>query len=513
MNGSLHQPEKPCFALSAFVFVLIATTIGYAAIILETDLHMALISCAVFAALVGRIILKVSWSKMLSSIVLVLSDAMEAILIMMTVGILVSTWIMVGSVPGLIYYGLYILNPYVFPTATMLICSIVALATGSSWQASATIGIAMMGIGNGLGIPPALTAGMIVSGAYFGDKMSPLSDSTNLSPAVSGSNLFDHIRALLWTTTPTYIIALAVSVVFGLQYSSGVIDQSRINAIRMILAAEFPISFFCLLPPLVVITCAVLKISALPGIFAGIVVAVLMALFQGNGIDIIWDVGQNGYVAAFSQTLANAENLDAIEKILLKANLNGITPEMGKEIGTLISSLVTRGGLQSMMWLISMMMSALAMGGILESCGFLDVLLSGIISKVHTVGGLVTTTILASFFSNFFMGDQAMSAVIPGRMFKKTYEQYGLANRMLSRSLEDGGTVTSPLIPWTTCGAFQASVLGVTTLAYLPYAIFNYLTPFVAILITYMGIGIYWRKSDEGDKIERRTQLLKQSGV
>lgn len=163
---------------------------------------------------------------------------------MMTVGILVSTWIMVGSVPGLIYYGLYILNPYVFPTATMLICSIVALATGSSWQASATIGIAMMGIGNGLGVPPALTAGMIVSGAYFGDKMSPLSDSTNLSPAVSGSNLFDHIRALLWTTTPTYIIALAVSVVFGLQYSSGVIDQSRINAIRMILAAEFPISFF-----------------------------------------------------------------------------------------------------------------------------------------------------------------------------------------------------------------------------------------------------------------------------
>lgn len=216
MNGSLHQPEKPCFALSAFVFVLIATTISYAAIILETDLHMALVSCAVFAALVGRIILKVPWSKMLSSIVLVLSDAMEAILIMMTVGILVSTWIMVGSVPGLIYYGLYILNPYVFPTATMLICSIVALATGSSWQASATIGIAMMGIGNGLGVPPALTAGMIVSGAYFGDKMSPLSDSTNLSPAVSGSNLFDHIRALLWTTTPTYIIALAVSVVFGL---------------------------------------------------------------------------------------------------------------------------------------------------------------------------------------------------------------------------------------------------------------------------------------------------------
>mgnify|MGYP000296943076 FL=1 len=228
---------------------------------------------------------------------------------------------------------------------------------------------------------------------------------------------------------------------------------------------------------------------------------------------IIWDVGQNGYVAAFFQTLANAENLDAIGKILLKANLNGITPEMGKEIGTLISSLVTRGGLQSMMWLISMMMSALVMGGILESCGFLDVLLSGIISKVHTVGGLVTTTILASFFSNFFMGDQAMSAVIPGRMFKKTYEQYGLANRMLSRSLEDGGTVTSPLIPWTTCGAFQASVLGVTTPAYLFYAIFNYLTPFVAILITYMGIGIYWQKSDGSDKIERRTQLLKQSGV
>lgn len=508
MGDQLSKKEKyPSLRLSLTVFAIVVAILGYGAIVLQTDLHMPLATAAIFVALLGRFFLGIPWGKLQARAISAITDAMEAVLIMMSVGILVGVWIMTGTVPGLIHYGLFILRPSIFPVASVLICSIVALATGSSWQASATVGIALMGIGSGLGIPPALTAGAVVSGAYFGDKMSPLSDSTNLAPAVSGASLFDHIRAMVWTTTPTYLLTLVIMTVLGLRFAGGELNYSRIQAIQALLNAEFPISLICLVPPLIIIGSAFFKIPALPGIFGGIGVAVVLAFIQGHGIGEVWDVAQYGYVAGFSSELAQASDPLVISELLGKAQIGYMDPVLIKEVADLLSSLVTRGGLQSMMWLISMMLTALTMGGILEACGFLSVIANAVIKRVHSVGGLVATTVLTAFLSNFFTGDQAMSAVIPGRMFKATYEKAGLAPRMLSRSLEDGGTITSPLIPWSTCGAYQSQVLGVATLSFLPFAVFNLLNPLMAVTMAYFGIGIYWREEDGTDVVKKKTAL------
>ncbi len=498
--------EKPSLGLSAGVFLVVAALISWAVIKVEAEVHMPIVTAAIFVALVGMFVMKIPWAHLEESAINSIMAAMQANMILMSVGILVGIWLVAGVVPGLIYYGLFILKPSFFPLATLLICSIVSLATGSSWQTSGTIGIAMLGIGNGLGVPVALTAGVIISGAYFGDKMSPLSDTTNLAPAVSGANLFDHIKAMCWTTGPTYVIVAAILAFLGMKFAGGTIDTSRIQAIQQILSAEFRISPLCFLPPLIIITCAALKVPALPGIFAGILTSVFIALFQGVGVGDIWDIAQNGYSAALSQSIADAPDIASVTKILAENGLSALNPELAKEVSAMIARLISRGGMQSMLWSVSMVICALTLGGFLERCGFLEVLLGTLTKNVKRVGGLISTVVLSSVVSNLFLGDQYLSIVIPGRMFKSLFEKAGLAPRMLSRTLEDAGTLTSPLVPWNTCGAYQTSVLGVSPLVYGPYAMLNYLNPIVAILLTYLGIGIYWRKEGE-DRIEKRTLL------
>jgi|UPI0004AE466D NhaC family Na+:H+ antiporter len=498
--------KTPSLGLSILVFVVIAACIGYGILGLGLDAHMPILVAALFAACVGFFFLRVPWTAIEEGMLTSITVALQATVILMIVGILIGTWILGGVVPGLISYGLAILNPSIFLVATLLICSIVSLATGSSWTTSGTVGIAMLGIANGLGIPAPLAAGVIISGAYFGDKMSPLSDTTNLAPAVAGSTLFDHIRAMCWTTGPSYLIVLAILAVIGTKYGSGTVDTSRVAAIQALLGGEFSISLLCLVPPILVIASAVLKVPAIPGLFVGVVAGCLMAAASGFGIADILGAAHYGYESTFAAEVAGAADEAAVMALLAEKGIT-IAPDLAKEVGEMISKLVNRGGMDSMMWSISLIFVALSLGGIMEACGFLEVIIGTVTKNIRKVGTLVAAVVASSVISNIFLGDQYLSLVIPGRMFKTTFEKTGLAPRMLSRTLEDAGTLTSALVPWNTCGAYQSSVLGVATLAYAPYAFLNYINPFVAILMSYLGIGIYWRNEKGEDVIARKADF------
>ena len=421
---------------------------------------------------------------------------MQACLILYTVGPLVGTWIVSGVVPSMIYYGLSILSPSIFLLATLIICTIVALATGTSWGTAGTVGIALMGIAIGLGIPAPLTAGIIISGGYCGDKMSPLSDTTNLAPAVAGTDLFQHIRAMCWTTIPTYIIVAVITLVLGFGYAGGELDTGKIAAMQALMDAEFWISPIAFIAPAVVIALSAMGKPALPSLYAGIFVAAGFAAFQGIGIGEILNIMQYGYVPTISADIAGAgEDAAALAKVLAD-NAITIEPKIALEAANDIVKLMERGGLQSMNWTISLIICAFTFGSTMEVCGFLKVMLEAIMKPIKSVGGMVTATLISCFVCDLFLGDQYLSIAMPGRMFKSAFDEKGLHPRMLSRTLEDAGTLVSVLIPWNTCGAYHSGVLGVSTFAYAPYAFLNYLNPIIASAMTFMGIGIFWRGKD-----------------
>jgi len=452
--------------------------------------------------LMGRYLLHIEWKEMEDGIFRGILAGLQAILILTIVGMIIGSWIQGGIVPTLIYYGLSILSPNIFLLATLLICSIVSLATGTSWGTSGTVGLALIGIAAGLGVPVPLAAGVVISGAYFGDKISPLSDTTNLAPAVAGTTLFSHIRAMISTTMITYAIVAVITVVLGFRFAGGILDVSRIEAFQKLLAAEFNISFLGFIPPIVVILLAALRFPAIPSLFAGVVLGSIMILSQGQGLGTMVEAIHYGYVPAFSAEIAGAESLNVVADLLATHNVVGIVPELAQEVGALLSDLLERGGLDSMMWTISLIFCALSFGGVMECCGFLEVLLAAILRRVKGVTGLVTSVIVACIVTNVLLADQYVAIVLPGRMFKPAFDERGLHPRMLSRTLEDSGTMTSVLIPWNTCGAYHAGVLGVPTVQYLPYAFLNYLNPIVAIVLTAMGKYIYWRKETDEDIIK-----------
>ena len=498
---SKKQQVKPGLGLSIGVFVAAAVIISFGVLRLGVDAHIPIVFSAVLVCIVGLTVLKMPWSQIEEGGLNAIAVALQAVVILMIIGMVIGIWIQSGVVPTLIYYGLSILSPSIFLLATLLITSIVSLSTGSSWTTSGTVGIALMGIAHGLGIPAPLTAGIVISGAYFGDKMSHLSDTTNLAPAVAGANLFDHIRAMIWSTGPTYLIVAAICIFLGMRYAGGALDAEKISAMQQMMQAEFNIGLLGFLPPVLVIALAMRKTPAIPGLFAGVLIAAIMSAVQGNGIGDIIDAIHYGYGASVSGEIAGAEG-EALLNMLSQFNLN-IAPEMAAEVGEMLSDLVSRGGLDSMMWTISLIFCALFFGGVMEACGFLETIVSSITRQVKTVGGMMGSVIGTCFLANLFLGDQYLSLVIPGRMFKTAFEEKGLAPRMLSRATEDAGTLTSALIPWNTCGAFQSSVLGVPTLAYAPYAFLNYLNPIVSLIMSYMKIGIYWRKEDGTDVVAR----------
>lgn len=500
------QVRRATLGVALFLIALITLVVSVATLKYGVDVHVPIAMLAVVIAAVDCFWLKMKYDDVMKAALDSIMSAMPSCMIIMVVGILIGLWIRTGTIPGLIYYGLNILSPAYFPLATMVVCSIISLSTGSSWSTEATIGMALMGIGNGLGVPPAMTAGCVVSGAYFGDKMSPLSDTTNLAPAVAGNDLFDHIRAMMWTTVPTLLICFCIYIFWGRSFAGQSIDTGRITAIQTMISAEFSVSWLCIVPPLIVIVASIMKVPALAGIFLGIIAGMVIALFQGVDIGTIWAIGQSGYKPQLSAQVAAAPDLAAVAKILAEKNIS-LDPALAQDVSKMISRLVGRGGMFPMMWSVELAIAAMAMGGFLEVGGFLKVLLDAITKGVRTVGGLVATTIGSCFVSNILTGSQYLSIIIPGRMFKPKYVESGLAPRMLSRTLEDCGTLTSVLVPWNVCGGYAAGVLGVATLDYVPYAVFNWLCPMLAIVITYLGIGIFWRQPDGSIKRESRRRI------
>ena len=507
--------RKPSFGEALFVLFIDALIISYGVLDIHTasggnfglalSAHVPLFFAAVFTAIAGVFFLGMSWQSVEEGMISGITVALQAVLILLAIGGLIGVWILSGVVPSLIYYGLNLLSPRYFLLASLLICCIVSLSTGSSWSTSGTVGIALMGIGAGLGIPAPVTAGFIISGAYFGDKMSPLSDTTNLAPAVAGSDLFSHIRAMAWTTGPTLLIVAGIAAFMGSSYGGVSLDASRIAVIQQMMAGEFRISVAGFLPPLLVLTLAAMKVPAIPGIVSGMLAAAVMAFVQGSGIGEVLGVLHSGYSPSLIAKVADAADLAAVNEIFRGAvSFSGTAMEPVKEVAAMLNELLARGGLTSMLETVALILIALVLGGIMETCGFLEVLLARLMKGVKSVFGLVASVIFSCIFTNMFLGDQYLALVMPGRMFKPAFDEFEkdgrkLDPRLLSRSLEDSGTLTSVLVPWNTCGAYNSGVLGVPTISYLPYAFLNYLNPVIALLMTRAGLSIPWKeKSREG---------------
>jgi NhaC family Na+:H+ antiporter len=472
-----RQIKAPSFLDASIPLLVLIVLLALAVYLYGSDSSYGANQIALFIASgVGVIIgLKngYSWNDIEQAMVKGISLSLGALLILFSVGALIGTWLLAGTVPSLIYYGLQLLDPSWFYAASCLLCAVVALSIGSSWTTAATIGVALIGVAAGLGMSPAITAGAIVSGAYFGDKISPVSETTNLAPAVAGSNLFDHIRHMTWTTIPSLIMALIIFSVLGFN-ANAVADDSQIRAISEALQHHFMISPLMLVPLLVLMAMAVKKVPAFPTVFIGALLGGVWAvLFQPQLIAKMADPELNGVLGTL--------------KVVWTTLHGGFVIETQN---TELDKLLNGGGMVKMLNTCWLIFSAMMFGAVLEHIGLLRKFVEAILHKAHSTGSLITSTIATCIATNILTADQYMSIVMPGRMFKEEYERRGLAPVNLSRTLEDGGTITSPLIPWNTCGAYMHGVLNVNPLDYAMYAFFNLINPVLAVIYAYMGIKI-----------------------
>jgi len=423
------------------------------------------------------------WVDLQRAIIAGISTAMIAILILLSVGALIGTWLMAGTVPSLIYYGMQMLSPQWFFAAACLICAIAALATGSSWTVAGTLGVALIGVSMGLGLSPAIAAGAIVSGAYFGDKMSPLSDTTNLAPAVVGTDIFTHIRHMVWTTGPSFTVALVLFALIGLGTDPQA-DSPALAQLMLTLDQSFNISAVALLPLAVVFYMAYKKIPPLPTILFGALLGGVLAVIL-----------QPEAVLRFADSPELSRGM-AMTKGVWLALSDGYVSTTGVAE---VDNLLTRGGMSSMLVTIWLIMTALAFGAVLEHAGMLQRLVDGALKRAKSTGSLITTVVLSCIGINIVAADQYIAIVLPGKMYRAEFARRRLEPKNLSRIIEDAGTLTSPLVPWNTCGAYMAATLGVTTLAYLPFAFFNLINPLVSIIYGFTGFTIV--KMDEADEV------------
>ncbi|GAB1450087.1 Na+/H+ antiporter NhaC family protein [Draconibacterium sp.] len=413
------------------------------------------------------------WESVRAKVVTTIGSAMPSILILLLIGSLAGTWMISGVVPAMIYYGLNIVNPKLFLVTAVLVGSIVSVATGSSWSTIATIGVALLGIGKALGLGEAVVAGAIISGAYFGDKMSPLSDTTNLAPAMAGTDLFTHIKYMTITTTPTYILTLLIFLVIGFRYDFGG-TVINIESVQSAIDGTFNTNPLLFLVPVILFAIIILKVPPIPALIAGTLLGGVFAIiFQPEIIKTISGVTGNYAKAAY---------ISVMQSMFGDISLTTSDPK--------ITELLSTSGMRGMLDTIWLILSAMVFGGIMESAGLLRRITQPIIKYAKSTGSLVTSTVVTCIFFNTTASDQYLAIVVPGRMFRKSYQDKGLAPEVLSRTLEDSGTVTSVLIPWNTCGATQSRVLGVDTWVYAPYALFNIISPFMTILVAYLNIKI-----------------------
>ena len=415
---------------------------------------------------------KVPFHKMLDEVTNNIKSTAGAILILLTVGALAGTWMVSGIIPSMIYYGLQILSPAVFLPATLIICSVISIATGSSWTTSATVGIALIGIGGALGFDLGMVAGAVISGAYFGDKLSPMSDTTNLAPAMAGTDLFTHIKYMTLTTIPTYFISLLLFIILGL--SVEVTGDANTDDLLNSITASFNVTPWLFLVPVIVIGLIVKKTEPLVALLVGTLLAGIFAIiFQPEVV--------NGITGANSMTFKSAYK-GVMEAITSKV----VVPTENK---TLID-LFTSGGMAKMLPTIWLILCAMVFGGIMDAIGALSRISESLLKLAHSTFGLFASTVGSCLALNITASDQYLAIVVPGKMFAKAFKDKGLAPENLSRTLEDSGTVTSVLIPWNTCGAYQAGTLGVSTFDYLPYAFFNILSPIMTLIFAAFNIKI-----------------------
>lgn len=420
-----------------------------------------------------------SWREIESAIFKGIHIALPAVIILLLVGMIVASWISGGIVPTMLYYGLTLISPTYFLVAISIVCSIVSLATGTSWGTLGTIGIAGMGIGESMGIPAAMTAGAIVAGAYFGDKMSPLSDSTNLASGIVGVNLYEHIKHMSYTTIPAFLIGLGVYWYLGFGFVSNEIDNNNIKTVMNTLESHFIISPWLLLIPLITITLVAMKFPILPSLIVGVVLGFLADIFIQDG------------------AIGGAVNA-----------LQG-----GPEIITgnaMVDELMNRGGIESMMYTISIILCALTFAGIMEHTGMLNKVVEPIIKTVKTAKGLLTASVMSAFLTNVVTAEMYMSIVLPGRMYAKKSRELKLHPKNLSRTLEDGGTLTGALVPWSAEAIFIFATLGVSAFQYAPFAIMNYLSPIISIIFAWTGITIVYMSQKDIKGLEEKEKLEQQ---
>lgn len=436
-------------------FLMISTGL----FVFSISLHILLFFCLIWTCLNAKY-LGYSFSQVRDMMNQGISNALPAIYIFLLIGMLIAAFMQSGTIAALIYHGLNILSPTFFLSAGLLLCSLMSVATGTSWGTAGTLGVVLIGIGATMGIPLPIVAGMVVAGATFGDKLSPMSDTTNLAAMSANTNLYRHIGSMLYTTVPAYVLSLAIFTVIGLRYTANALPAQEIAQIQTALTAQYSLSLFItLLPLLLMLFLSVRKVAAELSMSASIICAIAIALIYQ----------QQSFVEVLNTLWSNTPGQTGIASL---------------------DSLLGRGGISSMSWTLLLSLMALALGGILFTAGFLQALLQGIIARVQRTTSLIATTIGAGVVGNMGMGEAYISIILNCQLFRSAYEQKGLDNAVLSRTVEEGSTMSTGLIPWTTAGAFYASTLGVSVLDYAPYAFLNYLNPIISIAMAALGIGL-----------------------
>jgi NhaC family Na+:H+ antiporter len=451
---------QPSFQQSLLTFSAIVCVIGIGLFYLQVSLHSLMLICLLIAGLSAWRLSSNGFASIREAMNGGITSALSAIYIFILIGVLIAAFIQSGTVAALIYYGLEFISPAIFLPAGLILCSFMSVATGTSWGTVGTAGVVLIGIGEVMGIPLPIVAGMVISGASFGDKMSPVSDTTNLAAMSAGTDLYSHIKSMLWTTGPAYIITLIVFAVIGMNYAENTLPQAQLEAMLTGITNTYTINLLCLLPFLVMLVLSLKKVSAEVAMYSAAVVAVILAVVM-QGV-------------SFTSVLG--------------ALYGGGSYETGVET---LDKLFGRGGISSMMWTLSLALMALALGGVLSGFGFLRVLIAGVLAKVKRGASLVASTIVACFLGNMTMGEAYMSIILGGQLFGDAYDKQQVDRSVLSRSLEEGATLTTALIPWTTGGAFFASTLGVQVLDYAPWALLNWINPLLSIVLAYMGIALF----------------------
>lgn len=475
MKTTQQEIETP-FVLALIPLVTMIAAMAITIIVFEGSPHIPLALGAIVAGVIAWR-LGYKWETIEEGAYKGIRLALPAILIIIVVGMIIASWIGGGVIATMIYYGLQIITPSLFLMTICLICGIVSLAIGSSWSTMGTIGVAGMGIGISMGIPAAMVAGAVISGSYFGDKMSPLSDTTNLAAGITDTNLFAHIRHMTYTTVPGLIIALVVYFFLGRQFGGTSIDEANIQGILSSLDSNFLISPWLLLVPAAIVVLVAMKVPALPALLIGVFLGFMcQILVQGGSVGEAVNALHDGFVIASGNDM--------------------------------VDELFNRGGIASMMFTVSLTIFAMVFGGILEHTGMLKSIVAQILKVAKSAGSLIAATIVSAFFTNATASEQYISILLPGRMYATAYQDKGLHSKNLSRALEDGGTLTSPFIPWNTCGVFILATLAVHPFAYAPYAVLNYAVPILGIIMAFVGYKVQFLTEDELAQLKVRQQRI-----